>query len=179
MHYLVYLSILFILISCNRQKMETRKLIAKWQGREILFPQGFEAKFKGRDTLWTEWQEEKYKILNYIDSNGCTECQLQLANWQILKEEVLKEKLNVVFAFVIHAKDYEQLNHLQKTNRFDSPLLYDYEGLLNSLNHFPEEHFFRTFLLDENNKVILIGNPISKGRLWQLYKQRIRKGENK
>lgn len=45
-------------------------------------------------------------------------------------------------------------------NKFSYPIIYDYHGTLDSLNQFPKNRIFQTFLLDKDNKVILIGNPI-------------------
>ena len=38
---------------------------------------------------------------------------------------------------------------------------------------FSKEPRFQTFLLNQNNEVILIGNPIDNKYLWNLYKQTI------
>lgn len=33
---------------------------------------------------------------------------------------------------------------------------------------------YHTFLLDRQNRVVLVGNPIGNERLWELYKKEIR-----
>ncbi len=47
---------------------------------------------------------------------------------------------------------------------------------LNVLNHFPSETAFQTFLLDKDNKVVAIGNPIHNSKVKDLY-LKIIKGE--
>lgn len=137
------------------------------------------AKLYGQDTVWTDWQKKKYKILNYVDTSGCTECQLRLYSWMMMKKETEEAGLDVVYLFATYVKDYHELGILQKANLFDTPFLYDYNGILDSLNHFPKQNFFKTFLLDCNNKVVLVGNPVSNAGLWDLYKKQISKSMNK
>ena len=44
---------------------------------------------------------------------------------------------------------------------FDYPILLDTLGEFEKLNpHLPKNGTFHTFLLDENNNVILVGNPL-------------------
>jgi hypothetical protein len=39
------------------------------------------------------------------------------------------------------------------------------------LNHFPSQPELQSFLLDKDNKVLLIGNPVLNPKVWDLYKQ--------
>lgn len=50
----------------------------------------------------------------------------------------------------------------------------DMNDSLNKLNHFPSEMAFQTFLLDENDKVLVIGNPIHTPKVKELYLKIIR-----
>lgn len=47
-----------------------------------------------------------------------------------------------------------------KKDNFDKPICMDQSDRLNELNHFPADGRFQTFLLDKDNKVVVIGNPI-------------------
>ena len=165
------LCIIFSLVGCNSKKKQLTELVEKWQGKEILLPQNAEMKLYGRDTVCPDFFEKDYKILNYVDTNGCTECRLKLYDWQLLKEETDSLQLNVSFIFVAWVKDYPMLEKLQKANGFDSPILYDRTGQADSLNHFPSQPGYQTFLLDKDNRVVLIGNPIGSQALWNLYKK--------
>ena len=62
---------------------------------------------------------------------------------------------------------------IKKKNSFNYPLFYDYKNKVGELNMFSKEPRFQTFLLNQNNEVILIGNPIDNKYLWNLYKQTI------
>jgi len=40
---------------------------------------------------------------------------------------------------------------------------------LKNINNFPNDPNFQTFLLDQNNKVLIIGNPVTNNNIRQLY----------
>lgn len=164
---------LLLLPGCNNKKQQLSKLVEAWQGKEIIFPDSLESRIFGRDTLCREIFEKEYKILNYIDTNGCTECQLKLFDWQMLKEELDSLECDVALVFVAWTNDYEKLEILQSVNRFDTPIFYDRKGRMDSLNQFPSSSLFHTFLLDRNNRVVLVGSPLGNEKLWDLYKKRI------
>lgn len=173
----VILCLLLLATACNNKKRQLTQLVEEWQGKEILFPNNPELKLYGRDTVCPELFSREYKILNFIDTNGCTECRLKLFDWQMLKEEIDSLNLDVSLVFVAWVKNYKQLEGIQKLNRFNTPLLYDRTGQADSLNHFPIVPGFQTFLLDKNNRVLLIGSPLGNETLWNLYKKTIRSGK--
>jgi len=53
------------------------------------------------------------------------------------------------------------------------------DDAFNRLNHFPSDMSFQTFLLDKDNKVVVIGNPIHNLKLGELYMQIIQGEEKK
>ena len=77
----------------------------------------------------------------------------------------------LTFIFYAHLKNYEEFEVYTGINRFNYPIFYDYEGKCDRQNHLPDDVFYQTFLLDENNKVQLIGKPIPDSKLWELYKK--------
>ena len=40
---------------------------------------------------------------------------------------------------------------------------------INKINNFPEQIEYQTFLLNQDNRVLIIGNPIKNEKLWNLY----------
>lgn len=47
----------------------------------------------------------------------------------------------------------------------------------NKINHFPSRQQFQCFLLDSDNKVVYIGNPIHNHRIKRIYLSQISRGE--
>ena len=112
----------------------------------------------------------EYKVITYIDSVGCTSCKLQLPRWKELMAEV--DSLtggSVPFMFYFHPKDVKELRYLTRRDAFTHPVCFDKEDELNDLNHFPSDMTFQTFLLDKDNKVVAIGNPVLNPKIKDLY----------
>lgn len=86
----------------------------------------------------------------------------------VLEIDSLTNK-NVPFLFYFHPKDVKELRFLTRREGFTYPVCFDETGDFNRLNHFPSESMLQTFLLDKENKVIAMGNPILNPKVKELY----------
>lgn len=75
--------------------------------------------------------------------------------------------------FIAYQKDYTDLEFLCKKNFFNYPIFYDKTNDMNKINNFPTSSLLQCFLIDQNNHIILIGNPIRNDNIWDLYKKAI------
>ena len=101
---------------------------------------------------------------------GCASCKLQLPRWKEWVHEV--DSLTdgqVPFLFYLHPKDMKELRYLTRRDGFSYPVCYDEKDELNRLNRFPSDMTFQTFLLDRNNRVVAMGNPIHNPKVKELY----------
>ena len=158
----------FILIGCNGKKNQYRKIVESWIGKEIVFPV-LKAKHEGRDTICNELWNAKYKILHYVDTIGCTKCKLRLFDWRNYLKQLENDSSDVTCIFVLGIPDFKDFEQLQKENLFKWPVFYDPEMKLNELNQFPNESMLQTFLLNENNQVVAIGDPIKNSAVKKIY----------
>lgn len=54
--------------------------------------------------------------------------------------------------------------------KFDYPILLDSLGEFERLNpHLPQNKALHTFLLDENNNVLLVGNPLHNKKIEEMF----------
>ena len=157
------------------------KIVKEWTGKEIKFPDNVPCYMSGKDTLSelciASFQKE-YKILLYVDSTGCSSCRLKLLDWKQLIEEA--DSLfpgKVGFLLYFQPKSVKEMNYIFKQHHFDFPVFLDTNDAINRLNQFPKPFQYQCFLLDGNNKVRAIGNPVANMRIWDLYKNEITKGE--
>jgi hypothetical protein len=168
--------LLFLLFSCKGKdnRKEVARLVAEWQGKEIVFPDNLVFTRYLTDTVDYQLPESDHKVLVYVDSIGCTGCKLQLGKWKELIEYTDSVTGGTIpFLFFFHAKDYKEINYLLKVDKFDFPVCIDKGDKLNKLNKFPSDITFQTFLLDKDNKVIVIGNPIHNLAIRDLYVKQI------
>ncbi|MDF9830593.1 DUF1573 domain-containing protein [Parabacteroides sp. PF5-6] len=169
---------IFVISSCKEtEKERITRLEKEWQGKTVVFPQ------KPVFTLFADtldWQvpDSEYKVLAYVDSTGCVSCKLQLLKWRewIREVETVTGKA-VPFVFFFHAKKPRDIIYTMKRDQFDYPVCLDTEGELNRLNHFPTDMAFQTFLLDRENRVVVIGNPIHSPSVKELYLKHITGGK--
>lgn len=170
MKYVITLLIIIFFSCSNSSKEQITTVIKKWENKEILFPKNIIFTKYGKDTINYNYLNSKYKILIYIDSIGCTSCKLQLTKWKdfiIETDSVTKNTLS--FNFFFHPKNNKEIYYLLKREDFQTPICIDSQDSLNKLNNFPKEMMFQTFLLDKDNKVIAIGNPIHNPKVKELY----------
>lgn len=79
----------------------------------------------------------------------------------------------VDFLFYFQPKSEKDLFYLLKRNNFRHVIYLDKEGQLAKLNNLPDDINYRCYLLNRNNEIVLVGNPIVNPQIWQLYKQAI------
>ncbi|MDR2916483.1 MAG: hypothetical protein LBV74_16925 [Tannerella sp.] len=183
----IYIITIFFIIglsSCkkNNQKDDAIKIVTEWTGKEIQFPQGIVCTSMGRDTSCIDLHNDNYKIMLYVDSLGCTSCRLKLAEWKKIiddSDSVFNQKPEFVFFFQPKKKDEKELQFIFKQNGFRHPVFIDKENKIDKLNSFPSKTEYQCFLLDKDNKVLIVGNPSYNPGIWTLYKKVITEREAK
>ncbi len=172
-HFLISLSIVLMIagIACNSPKREAQRIVKEWIGKEVILPeQNLTYKIMGRDTSCTELWNKPYKIFVYIDSIGCISCRLGLAQWKEIIDSSRVAYPDLGFLFVVHAGSYKRFEYELRDAEFNYPVIYDYRDEFHKKNNFAPDPY-RTFLLDRNNKIILIGSPVRSPQIWELYKK--------
>jgi len=177
--FLFLLFLPFFIYSCkeNKKREEAAKIVNEWMGKEIKFPGNVPCYVSGKDTLSElcaiNFQKE-FKILLYVDSTGCSSCRLKLFEWKQLMEEA--DSLyqgEVGFLLYFQPKSVKEMSYLFVRDRFDYPVFIDKNRTIDSLNHFPQAMLYQCFLLNKDNKVLMIGNPVLNPKIWELYKEQI------
>ena len=155
------------LVSCNTEKRNQMQLLKDWMGKTIVYPDKFVYTIYGEDTVRTI-KEPQFQIISYADSIGCMSCKLKLKQWKPFIEE-LNTYYNVSTLFVFQAEVSQETKYMLKRNNFNYPVVFDEGDSFNTLNSLPTNDEFRTFLLDKDNKVLAIGNPIYNPKIRDLY----------
>ena len=164
---LLFLGTILSLLSCmDSREKEVMTLLNEWVGKEILYPKNL---LICNDSSGNSL-ESKYKVFIYTDSLGCVSCKLNLAKWRTFISMVDSVAPgNVRALFVFQPKRINELRMLLKNENFSYSLYIDKDDQFNKLNHFPSKMEFQTFLLDKDNKVLAIGNPVLNPKVKELY----------
>jgi hypothetical protein len=158
--------------SCRQQieKKQTQDVVNTWIGRTIKFPQDNFCWILGEASPCRNRSRKMYNILLYTDSSGCMSCKLRIDEWKRLMKDVDSSVIsNVNFIFYFNPKKNDDLSELFKRENFRKEVHIDLNDELNRMNKFPLQMEYQCFLLDEHNKVLLVGNPTLSSSVRNLY----------
>ena len=139
-HILSLLASLLIITACqDKKKEEAINSVKEWTGKEILFPKNSVFTIRGKDTIDFALNASNYKIVSYIDTAGCTTCQLKLAEWQRFMGEVDNaSSTHTPFIFYLYPKEVKDLLVEFRREAFDYPVCLDEKDEFNRLNKLAE-----------------------------------------
>ena len=161
--------------SCeDKNRADAAKIVKEWTGKEIKFPQELFCTSMGTDTTCVDLYSDNYKILLYVDSLGCTSCRLNLSEWKKIISEsdtVFPKSIEFMFFFQPKQKDERELYQIFKSNGFKHPVFIDKTNEIDKLNKLPTRPEYQCFLLDKDNKVVLVGDPSKNKGVWTLFKK--------
>lgn len=170
----ILFSSLFLFSCSDDKKHDIEILVKEWSHKRISFPDNPVFTRFVTDTVPYRIPKTGYKVVVFVDSVGCISCKLQLPKWKEFMHEV--DSLgggNVPFIFFFQTKDVRELRYILKRDNFLHPVCIDTEDIFNRLNRFPGEMMFQTFLVDSENRVRVIGNPIHNLSIKDLYLKEI------
>ena len=147
---LLFIIIVILCTCCNNTSNEYHQ----WIDKQIYFPDSVSK------------VNYSFKIVCYTGLADCVVCEIAPNAWRkFIKDLEVFAKIPI-FLFMHPNKELE--NNL-KIQFSDLPLYFDDNDGFYKLNHFSTDKRFHCFLLDENNKVILIGNPVKNPKIRELY----------
>ncbi len=156
----VYL-ILILAVACKNNTMDN-SIEKRWLGREIAIP-------LQKDNLSVKNNKTGLKIVTRINGH-CYSCLLQLKDWQNLMEGSLFQE-SVSYYIYIVVPDSIYFNRINDMEiHFNYPIICDPYDMFRKHNNLENNPFYHTMLLDSNNHVLGIGNPISNPNTLALYK---------
>ena len=170
--YSLLLLVLALLASCKQTSNADKvaQVVQAWQGREVLFPDTPVFTIYGQDTVDYNFRNADYKVVSYVDSVGCLSCKLQLDRWKDIIHRIDSvADVRVPFVFFFSPEKQRDVVYATKSGGFDHPIVLDLKNEFNTLNHFPADFNFQTMLLDKDNKVVAIGNPVQSPKILDLF----------
>jgi len=179
--YFISLLIIIFITSCDyftkkKAFISTKQKISKLYNKKIIIPDSLQvllndsihpnSKYK-LDTL-------KYKIITRINAN-CFSCVKNLERWTYyMNNDFEASKNNIIF--IIYIEEFNFINDSTSLlNVFPFPFLLDKYDLFLQENGLPEDKRFHTMLLNNQNRVILFGDPTFSSEIRKLYIKQIEK----
>lgn len=175
---IAFLSIMIILFTaCSTNSIE--KDYTKLKSQNINLPQYETLIIKGKKYSNTDQLNGKLKLIVFCDSTNCNTCAIEaIYSWEeyIKYAEKLENQLCYYFIFTPRKEDIAKVRTTLAMTDFDYPIVFDSTGTFRRLNpHIPTNKVFHTFLLDGNNHVVMIGNPLYNSETETLFKTTVEK----
>lgn len=174
--------LIFSINSCkekrNTSKVNSLKnIINNSLGEKLKIPDSLEIYYPFSNSHNKEMPNSKLKIFSHIDAS-CGTCLESLKAWGELIPELNKKNIQV---HLICSSDnkFELLKYFfesKEINNFHHYLFLDHKNQYINKNRFMlESKNFETVLTNENNEILLIGNPIFSKEMKGLYINEIEK----
>ena len=169
---IIYLCVLvFIIFSCCNEG-DLSKELSVLRSHPVVLPQREDLIIHNSDSISYN-EENKLKYIVYTDSLDCSSCMVNnLVLWNPIIDYCKNYEGNIVFYFFFSPakKDLRSLYMLIKNSEFKYTIIVDGKKNFEKLNpHLPKNRALHTFLLDENNNVILVGNPLHNKKIEEMF----------
>lgn len=152
----------------DKNKKILEEIVSEWNSRKIILPDTI-IYYKYGIELVNFNDSSSYKILCYTNRDGCMSCKLKLSDWKQFINKLNSLPYKVPIIFVMNTDNIMDLRKLLRDENFSYPILIDTKDYVNTINRFPTNPRFQTFLLNQKNEVILIGNPVYSQAIEDLY----------
>ena len=165
--------VVFLLSSCNSSNKKMLEAIELMQSTPISIPYNQMACWSSDSLLnTTPWIHAKLKLVHYLDSAMCQSCYLQKAvQYRILfqLEEETKNEFCNVFIITPDENVKKKLAIEFYASMLPPTIFVDSTNIFKRVNkNIPSGELYHTFLLDENNNVILVGDPLFNPKIENL-----------
>lgn len=144
----------------------------------ITFPEGLQLTFEGKDTLMNRSADADFKLVVYRDSLSCNQCYVEtFPEWDKLIHEFdscFNRRLDFVFVLSPLAKDEDDLRLNLQVIGFKHPIYLDTKSCFQKSNpQIPHAPSLQVFLLDKDNRVVMVGDPLANKGIRQLLQKKI------
>lgn len=138
----------------------------------IRFPDSLERVVGGGEPVRAEWSGRAVKLVSYYPPSACTSCTVnQLEKWKPVFDLSADGRFVPIILFSPDERGYRSLIATLKFLGPEYPVYVDKRNEFQRLNPVvPNETRFQTLLLDRNDHVVLVGNPLAGDAMWKLFR---------
>ncbi len=176
----LFILIFVVFYSCSKQKSTANLFppeLKEYYGRQLILPKRtwyFKGEEISVETLYP------LSIVIYYDLSDCLPCKSkEFSLWLPFLNEIRNDSMPINIIPICASCDDTFIYALYKSNDINIPCIWDNRKEFEKYNTLPNNPLYHTFLLDENNKILLMGTPLYNPKLWQNYKKIITKFTNK
>ena len=162
---------LFIFLRKKESISPIEKMVIKNFDKEIVFPDSIyfmDNDKKLRLVVKGEILNKNKKKIFVLVSGGCRPCIQEILSWSEIYPQIMRNN-DVDIYFIIRSIDFK---YFKKNFADDVPvgykILFDKKDLFIRRNNLPYYHNLNTVLVNDKNRIKLIGNPIGNEEMKRL-----------
>jgi len=148
------------------------KYIRRIIGSELFISEELMTKVDGNESHLSELDKE-LRIVVFSDSSNCNACDIRFPLWKIKYKELNLLYGDIGLIYIINTSDIADMELNANIVNAAGLRLYDTKGIFSKNNQVFNQREFNVFLIDRDNKIILVGNPLENHKLYALYKRAI------
>ncbi len=153
----------------EKKHKENEKVVKTLLGKEIALS-GLVFTKIGKDTVDYYINQYEYKVFTYLRPSECVSCNLRLYAWKNYIEEnkaALSKRVGYIFYYQVN--NTNDIQYFLEKENFEYPVCIDLKGKLGVISELPQGIQYQTFLLNKENKIIAVGNPVVNSSVKQFY----------
>lgn len=170
----IFIISMLVIISCTSPQQRIDELVSNLTGRKIDVP--LYAMEKKTPKCYTsninDTSETSYKLVTYIDSTACSPCGIDhLFEWGTIIDESKEKNYDIKFIFIVAPKKAQLIQTYYAISHCTlySNIYVDTSYMFMDNNPCMEKgYIFETFLLDKDDRIALVGNPIKNPKIHDL-----------
>ncbi|MDE6588323.1 MAG: DUF1573 domain-containing protein [Paramuribaculum sp.] len=163
--------------SCSGRVDKEKEVLASLLGREIVIPDSLVCRILDTPIDY-DMSNADYTIITYIDSAGCTPCRMKLQLWDSVIDDLTGQTdADLAYLMIVNTENSKEIGVNLQQYDFRHPVMLDKDNLFMQANGLPAEEAYHTLLLDLNNRIVAVGNPVVNPKVREVYR-RIISGDN-
>lgn len=173
----VAVSVAGLLAGCKKND-DVKKHILMMQSRPVVLGlDKMQCMTGGRDTVVTDYTDALLRMVVYVDSSECSSCALdRMFTWNDAIRDAGRYNGRLRHLFIV-APRKEQMEDVYLSLEYSglkSPVYVDTAYVFRQENpHIPAAGMYHVFLLDRNDSVLLVGNPLNNPKIDKIFKRTV------
>lgn len=160
---------MLLMASCTNKETDIREVLSEFMDRPMRIPYNkIERIYGGQNSALTYG---RYRYVTYLDSTECVSCRLaRLANneYFVLNDTLLSDIKMEYIVQIPRNERYWVINCLNANSIRGNVYLDSTLALTASAPLLKDSRLLHSFVLNEHDEVVLVGNPFENKRLYKL-----------
>lgn len=175
---IIVLGVISSFIACKNNKINSSEIKGFYGSHIELSLENME-KLTTLEPLYNpNMQNIACRVIVFRDTTACSTCEImKLHEWEDLVRQYQIEKninIDVTHIFSPSKQDYKKLKGTIKIMKSNIPVYIDTARVFTNQNIcIPSNNLFHTFVIDEKNNVVIIGNILQNERIKNLFTEYI------